>query len=74
MITSPPRRPPVPPSSQYDPDAFDSLMVVNAEEWNEGQADEGGLTRDDLLPQVNPTHRSFTLLRLSLALPGLPRA
>ncbi len=48
-----------PPSSQYDSDAFDSMAVVNTEEWNEGEADEGGVTRADLLPQVREEMGTF---------------
>lgn len=47
-----PLTPPQAPPPEYDPDAFDSMAVINAEEWNEGGPDEGGLTRSDLLPQV----------------------
>lgn len=35
---------------QYDPDAFDSMMTMSSEMWNEGEADEKGLTKSDLLP------------------------
>ncbi|CAI8021484.1 Ankyrin repeat domain-containing protein 49, partial [Geodia barretti] len=34
----------------YDPDAFDSTAVVNAEEWNRSGPDGETLTRADILP------------------------
>lgn len=38
----------------YDPDAFDSMAVVNSECWNEGgHGSENTLSRGDLLPQVS---------------------
>lgn len=37
---------------QYDPDAFDSMAVMNSEIWNLGEGDEGELTPRDLLPNV----------------------
>ena len=39
----------------YDPDAFDSMAVINAEQWNTGGADGPKLTRADILPQVRKT-------------------
>jgi len=41
-----------PPDPSYDSEAFDSMALVNSEAWCEGGADEGGLTKSDLLPQV----------------------
>ena len=39
--------------TSYDPDAFDSMAVMNSEIWNFGEArGEGGLTPMDLLPNV----------------------
>ena len=37
----------------YDPDAFDSMAVVNAEQWNKSGPDGEQLTRADILPHVN---------------------
>ena len=37
----------------YDPDAFDSTAVVNAEEWNKSGSDGETLTRADILPNVS---------------------
>ena len=39
----------------YDPDAFDSMAVINAEQWNTGGVDGPKLTRADILPQVRKT-------------------
>ena len=36
----------------YDPDAFDSMAVMNSEIWNLGGGEEGGVTSKDLLPNV----------------------
>lgn len=36
----------------YDPDAFDSMAVMNSELWNLGEGDEGCVTSTDLLPNV----------------------
>lgn len=36
----------------YDPDAFDSMAVVNAEQWNKSGPDGEKLTRADILPHV----------------------
>lgn len=35
----------------YDPDVFDSMAVVNSEEWNKGGSDGEKLTRAEILPQ-----------------------
>lgn len=37
---------------QYDPDAFDSMAVMNSEIWNLADGDEGIFTPTDLLPNV----------------------
>ena len=39
-------------SESYDPEAFDSMAVVNSEAWTTGRPDGETLTRDDILPQV----------------------
>lgn len=43
----------VPGPQEYDPDAFDSMAVMNSETWNMGEGDERGLTLHDLLPNVS---------------------
>lgn len=39
-------------AARYDPDAFDSMAVMNSETWNCGHQEEGRLTRDDIVPHV----------------------
>ena len=39
-------------TEQYDPDAFDSMAVMNSEIWNLDTSAEGGMTTKDLLPNV----------------------
>lgn len=39
--------------TDYDPEAFDSMAVINSEMWTEEGPDEGGLTSSDLIPHVS---------------------
>lgn len=42
-----------PKVQQYDPDAFDSMAVMNSEVWNVGQNDGQSVSMRDLLPKVS---------------------
>ena len=39
----------------FDSDAFDSMAVMNSEMWNEGESDQSGLSREDILTVVGVT-------------------
>ena len=41
------------PPQQYDPDAFDSMAVMNSEIWNLGEGEDSQLSSADLLPNVS---------------------
>ncbi len=47
-----------PATQQYDPDAFDSMAVMNSEIWNLGDGEESVISATELLPNVRCENRN----------------
>ena len=48
------------PLQQYDPDAFDSMAVINSEVWNDGHQEGKIPSVDEILPKVKSNISNHT--------------